>query len=111
MKKTIDLYSFRDAFQRVRSGNFSYEGLEALFGYLEEYEDSTGEEIELDVIGICCDYSEHNSAREAISDCGYGWEPDPDDSKEDNEVAALEWLQDQTTVIPVAGGGVIIQSF
>jgi len=59
MKQTVNLYEFRDAFQSMNRGNnFSYEGLEVLFDYLEEYEDSTGEEIELDVIALCCDYSE-----------------------------------------------------
>ena len=41
--------------------NFSYDGLHALFEYLEDYEDDTGEEIEFDMIGICCDYSEYDS--------------------------------------------------
>jgi len=35
-----------------RKTNFSYEGLEILFEYLEELEESTGEEIELDVIAL-----------------------------------------------------------
>lgn len=58
MKTTVDIYSFRAAFERLRPSNFSYEGLEVLFDYLEEYEESCGQEMELDVIGICCDFSE-----------------------------------------------------
>lgn len=59
MKTTINLSDFRDAFHRANRGSqFSYDGLEILFDYFEEYEQSTGEEIELDVIGICCEYAE-----------------------------------------------------
>jgi hypothetical protein len=58
MKQTINLSQFRDAFKAIRPDNFSYEGLEILFNGLEEFEDDTGEEMELDVIAICCDFYE-----------------------------------------------------
>jgi hypothetical protein len=59
MKTTINLHQFRDAFYRMnRKTNFSYGGLEILFEYLEELEEGTGQEIELDVIALCCDFSE-----------------------------------------------------
>lgn len=54
MKQTINLYQFRDAFQSIRPDNFSYEGLEALYDYLEEIDS----ELELDVIALCCDFSQ-----------------------------------------------------
>ncbi len=60
MKTTVNLYEFREAFQKIRPSNFSYEGLEVLFDYLEECEQDTGEEFELDVIALCCDFSEDN---------------------------------------------------
>lgn len=58
MRATINLYQFRDAFMRMDRKNFSYEGLAILFDAMEEYEHSTGEEMELDVIALCCDYAE-----------------------------------------------------
>ena len=59
MKTTINLHQFRDAFYRMDSKtNFSYQGLEILFEYLEELEEGTDQEIELDVIALCCDFSE-----------------------------------------------------
>ena len=58
MKQTINQYDFRNAFRNMRPDNFSYEGLEILFNSLEQYEADTGEEVELDVIALCCDYSE-----------------------------------------------------
>jgi hypothetical protein len=59
MKQTINSYQFHDAFKRMdRADAFTYEGLEVLFKGLEEYEEDTNEEIELDVIALCCDYCE-----------------------------------------------------
>ena len=59
MKQTVNFNDFRDAFRAFdRMENFSYEGMQALFDYLEQLEEDTGEEIELDVIALCCDYSE-----------------------------------------------------
>lgn len=60
MKQTINLYQFRDAFTAHNRTNFSYEGLGALFDWLESYEDDTGEELELDVIALCCDWTEYD---------------------------------------------------
>ena len=59
MKTTINLHQFRDLFlSSSRKDQFSYEALGALAEYFAEYEDSTGEEIEVDVIAICCEYAE-----------------------------------------------------
>ena len=59
MKRTINLYQFRNAFRdHDRLDNFSYEGLEVLFESLESFAEDTGTEIELDVIGLCCEFSE-----------------------------------------------------
>lgn len=58
MIQTINLHDFRKAFQEIRPNNFSYEGLERLYDYFEQLEDELKEKIELDVIAICCDYSE-----------------------------------------------------
>ena len=77
MKTTIDLYDFRDAFHRMgRADQFSHEGLHILFDYLEEMERDIGEEMELDVIALCCDYSEDTiediaeNYRLGLSECG-----------------------------------------
>ena len=64
MKQTVDLYTFRDSFRTWQSGtyanNFTYEGLEVLFAFMEQYEhDTDGEfEFELDVVSFCCEYAE-----------------------------------------------------
>ena len=53
---TIDSASqLRDMFRRYdRLDNFTYEGTQVLFDYLDEM----GVDVELDVIAICCDYYE-----------------------------------------------------
>ena len=58
MKQTINLNQFRDAFQAIRPDNFSYEGLEVLFNWFEELDYCGEPETELDVIAICCEFSE-----------------------------------------------------
>jgi len=57
MKTTVSIHDFRTAFSQLRPDNFTYEGLAVLFDYFEDCEQD-GEEFELDVIAICCDFSE-----------------------------------------------------
>ncbi len=104
MKTTVNFDSFADAFRRYdRTSQFSPAGLSALFDYLEGIEQDTGEEMELDVIGLCCDFMEFDSAEDAARE--YGWTPEDGDNP-------LEWLQEQTSVIEVNGyPQVIVQSF
>lgn len=110
MKITVNLYQFRDAFQRMDRNNFSYEGLEILFDYLEEYEDSTGEELELDVVGLCCDYSEDSPEDIAenydidLSDV------DPDDEDSLTEIV-LDYLNDHTIVVGQTDKSIIYLQF
>ena len=58
MKQTVNFHTFEDTFKKVRPDNFSYHGLRALFDYLESCEIDNGEELELDVIALCCEYTE-----------------------------------------------------
>ena len=102
MKTTVTSHQFVEAFRACgRESQFSRAALFALFEYLEEYENSTGEEIELDPIGICCEWAEHSSAREAASE--YGFEAEDDDEAE-------KWLGRKTTVVQF-DGGIVIQQF
>jgi hypothetical protein len=67
MKQSISKQDFRNAFNAIRPDNFSYVGLDCLFEYFEDYEESTGEQIELDVIAICCEFIER-PIREVLND-------------------------------------------
>lgn len=109
MKQTVSASDFVDAFRaHNRQEQFSYDGLHALFEYLEELESDTGTEMELDVVAVCCDFSEYSSAKEAAE--VYGWEADAEADEEENEEAALDWLRDRTQVI-THGSGVIVSAF
>jgi len=59
MKQSINFSMFCDAFRDAnRDNQFTYEGKRCLFDWLEQYEEDTGEEQELDVIALCCDFYE-----------------------------------------------------
>lgn len=64
MKTSVNYYDFRQAFEGLRPDNFSADGLQVLFNYLEQCEEEDGVEMELDVIGLCCDYIEWNDYQE-----------------------------------------------
>ncbi|MDB4726430.1 hypothetical protein OAF54_03245 [bacterium] len=56
----INSSDFQTAFHNMGRGDqFSYEGLKALYNHLEEMNE--GESMELDVIALCCEYSEYDS--------------------------------------------------
>ena len=53
------VHQFREAFRLAgRMDQFSYEGLEVLFDYLDNLSEGTGEPVELDVAALCCEYYE-----------------------------------------------------
>ena len=66
MKETVTFSTFTDRFKALRPDKFSYKGLRALFKYLEDYEDDIGEDIdlELDVIALCCEFTEYKDYAE-----------------------------------------------
>ena len=47
-----------------REDQFSYEGKKALFEYLNELAEALGEPIEVDIIGLCCEFTEYDSLEE-----------------------------------------------
>lgn len=60
---------FHDAFADMgRKNAFTYDGLEALYEYLLEVANDTGEPIEIDVIGLCCEFTEYASIEEYNKD-------------------------------------------
>jgi hypothetical protein len=89
---TIDHASqFRDQFHRAGRGDqFSYEGLGLLFDYLEEIDS----DYDLDVIALCCEYSEATT--------------DEINASYDVEGGTLEWLEENTSVVGVTSTGLIV---
>ena len=64
MKTPVNKTDFINAFKKLRSNNFSYEGLDALYDHIYNLEEDTDGEIDLDVIAFCCDYSEYENLEE-----------------------------------------------
>ena len=116
MKQSVNLYDFHNAFREAdRENQFSYEGREALFEYLECYEEDTGEEIELDVISLCCDYEEYENVAEYLEyyteSCADIKREDFDDEEEFIETVK-EDIQNNTTLIEIEDSdGFIIEQY
>ncbi len=108
MKTTVSVYDFRDAFQKIRPDNFSYDGLRVLFEYFELIEDDIGEEMELDVIGICCDFAE-SDWRSIAAD--YSIEIDENENEEEQEAQVLDYLADQGALIGQSETGIVYRQF
>jgi hypothetical protein len=98
MFQQINEYDFIKAFEQVRPDNFSRAGLSALYDYFEQLEEDIGNPIELDVIAICCEYSEYESLEEFQKDYG-------------DDYQSIDEIEQVTTVIPVDDSGFIILQF
>jgi hypothetical protein len=107
MKQTLNKDQFRFAFDQVRPNQFSYEAQGMLFDYLE----GCDEDMELDVIAICCDFTEGDFQEVAN-------ELDDDETElaqeceglDEDETAQLiaEKLEDKTTVLGVTSSNTIV---
>lgn len=109
MKTTINEASFLDAFQEdeSRKNQFSYGALKAIFAFYERLEEDTGEEMELDTIATCCEFTEHENATEAmqqysvdLQDLDIDWlDANEAEDEELIEKKAREWLEERTVVL------------
>jgi hypothetical protein len=97
MIKTISLFDFRQEFKQCnRSDNFSYEGLEVLFDYLESLEFDRDTPLELDVIEFCCEFEECD-AQSIIE--AYSLECESDLSQKEINDIARNYLEDQGVLV------------
>src|ERR1035437_10904812 len=89
MISTVTFFKFEDSFSDTYKNNFTYEGKKALFDYLEEYEESTGVQIELDPVALCCEYSEYDDLKDLQANY--------------SDIKSMEDLEDHTQVIKIEG--------
>jgi len=98
VKQYVSFYDFERAFAQIRPNHFTRAGLKALFDYLENFEAETGEEIEFDVIALCCDFVEYENIAEFNRDYGTNYE-------------SRDEIRETTIVIDVDDEAFIIQAF
>ena len=87
MKQLINFSQFCDSFGDTYKNNFSYEGKKAIFEYHERLEEECEEEIELDIISICCDYTEYEDLKDLQNNY--------------TDIETMEELEEHTQVIPI----------
>ena len=102
MHITIDNVSqFRDQFAAMgRKGQFSYEALGMLYDYIEEI----SPESELDVVALCCEFSEDMAGNIAYN---YGFDCQ---GQEDRAICeeVINELNEHTSVVGVTSTGSIV---
>ena len=111
MKLSISHASqFRDQFHRAGRGDqFSYEALNMLYEYFED----TDPDMELDVIAICCDYSEESAADIArnysidLNDAN----PEDDDYEEQCRALVFDYLNENTMLVGDTAKGFVYANF
>jgi hypothetical protein len=109
LKITINSPSeLREQFINYNRDNYSYEGYEALLDYYDKSED-----IELDVIAICCDWNELD-VDDIVKDYSIDLTDITDDDGEVDDDAkirlVMEYLNDRTYAIDT-NGSILFQSF
>ena len=118
MKTTLSTSHAAEILANDEHSSFSRLGAYALVQHLEELEDSTGEEMEFDRVGIRCDFAEHDSLQDWASDyfgtpmdewCErIGADKGDNDDKLDEKIR--EYIQDRGQLIEFSGG-IIVSSF
>jgi len=110
MKITLTESEFINRFLAIR-GNFSREALAALFEHLGELEREMQEEVEFDPIGICCDWTEYDNALEAAEAYGFKAKETDDERADKSEDDAVAFLRDETAILELSSGGVVVLNF
>ena len=106
MKTTVSFFDFCNAFRSTKErDSFSDDGKRALFDYLEEVEDRAGEQIELNVIELCREYSEDHWA-----DLADHYQIDLSDCSDDDECMAAvgEYLDSRNILITGLDNGLFV---
>ena len=97
--QTLNEHDFRQAFIDYNRGEqFTYNALTALFEWLEEFAEDTGTPYELDVIALCCEFTEYSDLAEVQANYSC------------TQLDTIDDLQDQTFAIEF-DGGIIIADF
>ena len=105
--KTLNAIDFACEFDSMSRTDFTWDARHALFRYLNDLSYDLESPIELDVIDLCCTWTEYDNAVKAAE--AYGYESEMIDET-DKEQDCLDYLSERTTVITFVGG-VLVQNF
>ena len=120
MKRTLNTADIAETLFADENANWSWNGAVSLAEYLEELEDSLGEEMEFDKVAIRCDFSEYDSLQDwimeyqgkplegALKDSGIDLEGEENEEEIDELIRSF--IQDHGTLIEFSGG-IIVSSF
>lgn len=92
----VNRHMFVQEFRDIRPHNFSIDGLDALFDYINDFEEDTGEQIKFDVISLCCEFQQYDALADYNGDY-------------DTEHESWDDVADETTVIKITDEAAIIQ--
>ena len=98
-----------------RKDQFSRPALHALYEFLDEASNGLGEDIELDVVGLCCEWAEYKNLAELCEDYSEHFYNTRFDlvtvaTEEACLTSCIDDLRDQTTVIEF-DGGLLVEQF
>ena len=121
MKTTLSTSDIARALKSDENAAWTWSGARALAEYLEQLEEETGEEMEMDVCAIRCDFSEYDSLQDWLMEhhgaetlafaLQYsGIDLDGDEDEEEIDDLIRSYIQDYGTVIEF-DGGVIVSCF
>lgn len=98
MKTTVSFGDFVQAFKDMgRENQFSIDALNILFEYIEQIESDTGEECEMDIVSICCEYAE--ATWQEIANDYLLHDKSLDDESQDHKGKVLDYLADEGVLI------------
>ena len=99
MKKILNTYDIANELRADENADWSRAGAFALAEYLEDLEEDTGEEMELDCVAIRCEFNEYDSliecAKEYLSDERIAEVLDFQEKKD--ELKRADWLESKGT--------------
>ena len=104
MKVTLTTNEIIHQLYADHNSSWSYYGAIALAKWLEEMEEEAGEEHELDLVALRCDFAEYTSAIDVCVEYGLNANTEQD---------AIDILREKTIVIKVSDScnSVIVQNF
>lgn len=118
LSTTIDNgYQLEQLFEQCgRANHFSHEGYNALYDYLNELSEDMGEDLHVDVIALCCDFTEYESWEALYNEYTYSYNKEEESWEDTNQGRFIDWVYDRTIVIETKDYkdslvGVIVQCF